>query len=202
MISRTAMAWTLLTCFTASDKRMRLTILACMLIQVVMNTVGVLQMVLQCGPYPYHPVSVFKAVATKAQHANQGSGQPSGVLSLYVGRDSGRWVGEMPVSLGADDNRLRARRYGTRAQLMINVLTYAIGLNTVIDLFLAAVAAIEAWQFFIHTDNRKPGVSTWSHFRRISGSVRFHWIWQTVTFSGPLLLAGAASIVKTYVCRQ
>lgn len=70
MISRTGMAWTLLTCFTASDKRMRLTILACMLVQVVVNTVGVLQMVLQCGPYPYRPVSVSKSTTIKAQNTN------------------------------------------------------------------------------------------------------------------------------------
>lgn len=55
MISRTGMAWTLLTCFT--NRRVRLSILACTVLQVVMNTAVVLQTVLQCGPHPYFPVS-------------------------------------------------------------------------------------------------------------------------------------------------
>lgn len=55
MISRTGMAWTLLTCF--ANRRIHLGIIACIVIQVVINTVVVLQSVLQCGPHPYFPVS-------------------------------------------------------------------------------------------------------------------------------------------------
>ena len=90
----------------------------------------------------------------------------------------------------------------TRALFLIRYTNGLLGFNTAFDLFLAAVAAIEVWQFFIQSDNRKPGMSAWSHFRRISSSVRSRWIWQTATFSGPLLFAAAASIVKTYVCAQ
>lgn len=36
---------------------MRLSILACIVVQVVINTAIVLQTVLQCGPHPYFPVS-------------------------------------------------------------------------------------------------------------------------------------------------
>ena len=203
MISRTGMAWTLLTCFTASDKRMRLTILACMLVQVVMNTVAVLQMVLQCGPYPYHPVSVFKPTTIKRNMLIEGS-KANRLGYFHYMWDTIPADGSVKCQSPSVQMTIGFVQGGTdtRALSMISVLTYSIGLNTVIDLFLATVAAIEAWQFFIQTDNRKPGVSAWSHFRRISGSVRFHWIWQTATFSGPLLLAGAASIVKTYVCSQ
>lgn len=57
MISRTGMAWTLLISFTCS-RVMRLGIFACMLVQVVVNTIAILQIVLQCGPYPHRSVSM------------------------------------------------------------------------------------------------------------------------------------------------
>jgi hypothetical protein len=75
-----------------------------------------------------------------------------------------------------------------------------IGFNTVIDLFLAGLSAYELWQFFIQTLDRNPGVSFWGQFWKINSTVRSRRIWQTLTLSGPLVLSGAASIVKTYVC--
>lgn len=70
-----------------------------------------------------------------------------------------------------------------------------------IDFFLAVIAAFELWQFFIQTLKRNPDVSVWSQFRKLNSSMRSRRIWQTVTLSGPLILSGVASIVKTYVCR-
>jgi hypothetical protein len=58
---------------------------------------------------------------------------------------------------------------------------------------------VELWQFFLRTLNREPNVSFWSQFRKINSTVRSRRIWQTLTLSGPLILSGAASIVKTYV---
>jgi hypothetical protein len=63
------------------------------------------------------------------------------------------------------------------------------------------LAAVELWQFFLRTLHRNPETSFWSQFRRISATVRSRRIWQTITLSGPLLLSGCASIVKTYVSR-
>lgn len=68
-----------------------------------------------------------------------------------------------------------------------------------IDFFLGVLAAMELWQFFLRTLHRDPNLSFWSQFRKINGTVRSRRIWQTITLCGPLLLSGAASIVKTYV---
>lgn len=73
------------------------------------------------------------------------------------------------------------------------------GFNTVIDFFLAGLAAVQLWQFFLRTLHRDPKLSFWAQFRKINSTIRSRRIWQTLTLSGPLLLSGAASIVKTYV---
>ena len=84
-------------------------------------------------------------------------------------------------------------------QLKAKLITIPAGFNTVIDFFLAVLAAVELWQFFLRTLHRNPHTSFWSQFCKISGTVRSRRIWQTITLSGPLLLSGCASIVKTYV---
>lgn len=68
-----------------------------------------------------------------------------------------------------------------------------------IDFFLGVLAAVELWQFFTRTLHRDPNLSFCSQFRKINSTVRARRIWQTITLSGPLILSGAASIVKTYV---
>lgn len=73
------------------------------------------------------------------------------------------------------------------------------GFNTIIDFFLAVLAAMELWQFFLRTLHRDPNISFWSQFRKINSTVRSRRIWQTMTLCGPLILSGAASIIKTYV---
>ncbi|OJI98587.1 hypothetical protein ASPVEDRAFT_80228 [Aspergillus versicolor CBS 583.65] len=54
MFSRCGMTWFLYTCFSSLDRQIRIAIIVGMAIQVVANSVTVLQIVLQCGPNPYY----------------------------------------------------------------------------------------------------------------------------------------------------
>jgi hypothetical protein len=56
MVSRTGMMWFLLTCFAASDKKIRRSIIVCAIVQIVANMVTIVQIVVQCGPNPYYVV--------------------------------------------------------------------------------------------------------------------------------------------------
>lgn len=105
----------------------------------------------------------------------------------------------MSISLGTDDNSFRARRYLHSPIFIWNNLLTMTGVNATVDFLLAAIAVIEIWQFFFQVLRQNPGVSFWSQFRDISGSVRVRRALQTLAISGILLLAGAASIVKAYV---
>lgn len=58
MVSRSGMMWFLLTCFAASDKKIRVSIIVCAVVQIVVNMVTVVQIIVQCGPNPYRAVSV------------------------------------------------------------------------------------------------------------------------------------------------
>lgn len=58
MVSRTGMMWFLLTCFAASEKKIRVSIIICAIVQIVVNMVTILQIIVQCGPNPYHAVCV------------------------------------------------------------------------------------------------------------------------------------------------
>ncbi|KAL4866612.1 hypothetical protein BDV12DRAFT_210347 [Aspergillus spectabilis] len=53
MFSRCGMTWFLYMCFCSTDKHIRISIIVGMVIQIVANSVTVLQIVLQCGPNPY-----------------------------------------------------------------------------------------------------------------------------------------------------
>lgn len=59
MVSRSGMMWFLLTCFAASDKKIRVSIIVCAVVQVVVNMVTIVQIIVQCGPNPYRAVSVI-----------------------------------------------------------------------------------------------------------------------------------------------
>jgi hypothetical protein len=56
MFSRCGMTWFLYTCFSSADKHIRIIILVGMVVQIVANSVTILQIVLQCGPNPYRLV--------------------------------------------------------------------------------------------------------------------------------------------------
>lgn len=69
MLSRSGMMCFLYTCFSSIDKQIRLSIIVCMALQVVVNSVTIIQIVVQCGPHPYHAVrdalSSFLAIADR-----------------------------------------------------------------------------------------------------------------------------------------
>ncbi|KAJ5212724.1 uncharacterized protein N7498_004370 [Penicillium cinerascens] len=163
MISRSGMMWFLLTCFAASDKKIRVSIIVCAVVQVVVNMVTIVQIIVQCGPNPYRAadrVQYFHYMWSPLPADNSVVCQ-SPVVQTTVGFVQG-------------------------------------GFNSIIDFFLGVLAAVELWQFFLRTLNRDHHVSFWSKFRKINSTVRSRRIWQTLTLSGPLILSGAASIVKTY----
>ncbi|CRG89917.1 hypothetical protein PISL3812_06956 [Talaromyces islandicus] len=56
MISRTGMMWFLLSCFANSNRRLRISIIICMMIQIAVNSITIVQIVVQCGPNPYRTV--------------------------------------------------------------------------------------------------------------------------------------------------
>ncbi|KAJ5260781.1 hypothetical protein N7505_009131 [Penicillium chrysogenum] len=165
MVSRAGMMWFLLTCFAASDKKIRLSIIICAVVQVVVNMVTIVQIIVQCGPNPYQTVGILLCnTSTICGHHSPEDGSvkcQSPTVQTTVGFVQG-------------------------------------GFNTVIDYFLAVLAAVELWQFFLRTLHRNPETSFWSQFCKISATVRSRRIWQTITLSGPLILSGCASIVKTY----
>ncbi|CAG7930363.1 unnamed protein product [Penicillium olsonii] len=163
MISRTGMMWFLLTCFAASDKKIRISIIVCAIVQIVANMITIVQIVVQCGPNPYQ-------ASNRVQYFH------------YM------WT---PLP---EDGSVKCQ--SPSVQTTVGFVQG--GFNTVIDYFLAILAAVELWQFFLRTLHRNPNLSFWSQFNKISGTVRSRRIWQTITLSGPLLLSGCASIVKTY----
>ncbi|KAL2005229.1 hypothetical protein VTN00DRAFT_2439 [Thermoascus crustaceus] len=167
MVSRAGMTWFLYQCFAASDLRLRLTIILCMMVQIIVNSVTIVQIVVQCGPHPYRP------------------------------SDRTRYFHYMWDPLPKDGS---VKCQDPSVQTTIGFVQG--GFNTVIDFFLAVIAAFELWQFFIQTLKRNPDVSVWSQFRKLNSSMRSRRIWQTVTLSGPLILSGVASIVKTYLLKS
>lgn len=64
MVSRTGMMWFLLTCFAASDKKIRISIIICAIVQLVANMVTIVQIVVQCGPNPYYAVRILYGPAS------------------------------------------------------------------------------------------------------------------------------------------
>ncbi|KAM0106995.1 hypothetical protein ACP6JB_007407 [Aspergillus fumigatus] len=134
MLSRSGMMCFLYTCFSSIDKQIRLSIIVCMAIQVVVNSVTIIQIVVQCGPHPYHAVrdalSSFLAIADRC-------------------------------------NSL-------------------VGMNRPIEATDAAPAK-----------HKLP----FSRIRRMPRQALFRRIWQTISLSGPLLISGIASIVKTYLLK-
>lgn len=105
----------------------------------------------------------------------------------------------MPISLGTDDNRFRAKRYLYHPHFIAGNRLTMTGVNATVNFLLAAIAVIEIWQFFFQVLRQNPGVSFWCQFRDISGCTKVRRTLQIVAISGLLLLAGAASIVKAYV---
>src|SRR5690348_7946846 len=66
MISRTGMMWFLYQCFGINNTKAKRTLIACAIIQIVVNSFTILQIVLQCGPNPYHLVSATDQTSATA----------------------------------------------------------------------------------------------------------------------------------------
>lgn len=71
-----------------------------------------------------------------------------------------------------------------------------------IDFFLAYISAVEVWQHLFKTMDDSTNVSFIAQYRKMNPTVRSRRIWQTVILSGPLVVSGIASIVKTVVCEN
>lgn len=68
MVSRSGMMWFLLTCFAASDKKIRQSIIVCAIVQIVANMITIVQIIVQCGPNPYQTVSILFSPWTISSH--------------------------------------------------------------------------------------------------------------------------------------
>ncbi|PYI18995.1 hypothetical protein BO99DRAFT_334100, partial [Aspergillus violaceofuscus CBS 115571] len=77
------------------------------------------------------------------------------------------------------------------------------GFNSGIDLFLTALSAIQLWHYTMRATDRGPSHSEsfCSRFRKIPRRSRNRRLWQTCALSGPLLLSGIASIIKTWLLK-
>ncbi|RAH75113.1 uncharacterized protein BO66DRAFT_467712 [Aspergillus aculeatinus CBS 121060] len=77
------------------------------------------------------------------------------------------------------------------------VRTRLMGLNTAIDFFLAILAGVQLWRFPLARKDRSQ--SFLSRFKKLPREARNRRLRQTAAISGPLLLSGIASLVKTTV---
>ena len=68
MISRTGMMWFLLSCFANSNRRLRISIIICMIVQIVVNSITIVQIVVQCGPNPYYAVRLENIGSMEVQY--------------------------------------------------------------------------------------------------------------------------------------
>ncbi|KAJ5799100.1 uncharacterized protein N7518_001168 [Penicillium psychrosexuale] len=198
MVSRAGMMWFLLTCFAASDKMIRQSIIVCAVVQVVVNMVTIVQIIVQCGPNPYQTVSILLLGAWSILISSQTDRVQYFHYMWTPLPEDGSVKCQSPVVQTTVGFVQGGMGNCILQQLGSNLIAIRTGFNTVIDFFLAVLAAVELWQFFLRTLHRNPNTSFWSQFRKINGTVRSRRIWQTITLSGPLLLSGCASIVKTY----
>ena len=72
--------------------------------------------------------------------------------------------------------------------------------NTMIDFSLAYVSAFELWQILFRSSTHNSS-SVFTLFRELDPTSKSRRLWQTATLSGPLVLSGVASIIKTYLLK-
>ncbi|KAH1514412.1 hypothetical protein KXV65_000702 [Aspergillus fumigatus] len=168
MLSRSGMMCFLYTCFSSIDKQIRLSIIVCMAIQVVVNSVTIIQIVVQCGPHPYH-------AANRVSYFHYMWDNPPA---------DGSVVCQSPT-----------------VQTTIGFVQG--GFNTTIDFFLTALSAVQLWRYTLRATDAAPAKHKlpFSRIRRMPRQALFRRIWQTISLSGPLLISGIASIVKTYLLK-
>ncbi|KAE8381248.1 hypothetical protein BDV26DRAFT_302003 [Aspergillus bertholletiae] len=169
MISRSGMMCFLYNCFNSADKQVRMAIIACMAMQVVINMVTVVQIVVQCGPAPYHA------------------------------SDRVSYFHYMWDNLPADGS---VTCQSPSVQTTIGYVQG--GFNSSIDFLLTILSAAQLWRFTLRATYRGPAprLHLCARIRKMPKKARLHRAWQTVSLSGPLLLSGVASIVKTYLLKS
>ncbi|KFY34308.1 hypothetical protein V494_06880 [Pseudogymnoascus sp. VKM F-4513 (FW-928)] len=165
MISRTGMMWFLYQCFGINNTKAKRILIVCAIIQIIVNSFTILQIVLQCGPNPYRLVD-----RTKYFH--------------YM------WD-PLPTdgSVTCQDPSVQATVGFVQG-----------GFNTIIDFSLAYVSAFELWQILFRSSTHH-NTSFIARFRELDRTTKSRRLWQTATLSGPLVLSGVASIVKTYLLK-
>ncbi|PIG82060.1 hypothetical protein AARAC_000182 [Aspergillus arachidicola] len=79
-----------------------------------------------------------------------------------------------------------------------------LGFNSTIDFFLTIISAVQLWRFTIRATDCGPAPRPHlcARIRKMPKQARIRRVWQTVSLSGPLLLSGIASIVKTYLLKS
>ncbi|PKX92338.1 uncharacterized protein P174DRAFT_431765 [Aspergillus novofumigatus IBT 16806] len=185
MLSRSGMMCFLYTCFSSVDKQIRLSIIVCMAIQVVVNSVTAVQIIVQCGPNPYHAVN-------RVSYFHYMWDNPPADGSVICQSPA------VQTTIGFVQGGITPAAVST-----IHRTDGWPGFNTTIDFFLTALSAVQLWRYTIRaTDSaqaqHKP---VFSRIRRMPRQALFRRIWQTISLSGPLLLSGIASIVKTYLLK-
>lgn len=161
-LSRTGMMWFLYQCFGRNGRKMQPWIIALMVIHASVNIVTILQIVLQCGPNPYHVSNRF-----------------SYFHYLWEGLPAdGSVVCEAPT-------------------IQTNIGYFQGAINTSADFIIAVIANYEIWQFFISGLKRNPNKSWMTQFWELDPKSRNQRVWQSLVLSGPVVISGIASIVKT-----
>ncbi|PLB53916.1 hypothetical protein P170DRAFT_442127 [Aspergillus steynii IBT 23096] len=169
MFSRSGMMCFLYTCFGSADKHIRLSIVVCIIIQVIANSVTAIQIIVQCGP------------------------------TSFIAPNRVAYFHYMWDPLPSDGS---VACQSPEVQTTIGFVQG--GLNTTVDFFLTIISAIQLWRFTIRaTDSGPSGSNSFlAKFHNMPKQTRARRMWQTITLSGPLLLSGIASIVKTYLLKS
>lgn len=199
MLSRMAAACTVLTSFRMNGTQTRFIVIACMIVQAMINTVSVLQLVLQCGPHPYRPVSMAGLLETSHMLTHDKTRPIDYSIFIICGilyRLMTRSNANHPL---CKQTFLTSKEVGSSCNEPSLCQLTNIGVNAVMDFCLAAAVVFDLWIMASHIFKQHQGMPIWSRLRRVRRTVRFSQLWLLLALSGPLVFAGAASIVKIYV---
>ncbi|OJJ95002.1 hypothetical protein ASPACDRAFT_48450 [Aspergillus aculeatus ATCC 16872] len=177
MLARLGIMYFLLRCFRGADMRLRVAIIICMGVQIMVNLATDLQVLLMCGSRTSHT-----AYRLAYFHYMWDPLPPDGSV-----------VCQQPVT-----QVVTGLIQGGRSQptsFALRLLTPQLGLNTTIDFFLAILAGVQLWRFPLARKDRSQ--SFISRFKKLPREARIRRLRQTAAISGPLLLSGIASLVKT-----
>ncbi|KAL4803732.1 hypothetical protein BDV18DRAFT_38669 [Aspergillus unguis] len=173
MLSRCGMTWFLYTCFSSLDRHVRVLIIAGMVIQIVINSVTILQIVLQCGPNPY-------TVVNRAAYFHyMWDGVPADNSVVCQSPDIQTTIGFVQGGLNS-------------------VVDFVLTVLSAMQLWQFSLRSINR-----APTAASPGSNSFfAQLKRMPRQARTRRLWQTVILSGPLALSGCASIVKTYTLKS